>query len=123
MTLQEKLNRLKTKKINGLIVRSRLQHFESNENQQNSFFDHCKYNYEKKTIRPLLIDDKITNDESSTNFLCNRIDFFSEHKLLPVQLTWLHPGVWENIILTITPTLDGVCGMLLYIILNLFLAK
>ena len=31
---------------------------------------------------------------------------------------WLHPGIWENIILTITPTLDGVCGMLLYIILN-----
>ena len=27
-------------------------------------------------------------------------------------------GVRENIILTITPTLDGVCGMLLYIILN-----
>ena len=26
-------------------------------------FDHCKYNNEKKTIRQLLIDDKITNDE------------------------------------------------------------
>ena len=28
------------------------------------------------------------------------------------------PSVKENIILAITPTLDGVCGMLLYIILN-----
>ena len=27
-------------------------------------------------------------------------------------------SVKENIILAITPTLDGVCGMLLYIILN-----
>ena len=27
-------------------------------------------------------------------------------------------SVRENIILTITPTLDGVCGMLIYIILN-----
>ena len=29
--------------------------------------------------------------QSSTNFLCNRIDFFSERKLSPVLLTWLHP--------------------------------
>ena len=26
----------------------------------------------------------------ATRFLCNRTDFFLEHKLLPVQLTWLH---------------------------------
>ena len=27
----------------------------------------------------------------NTNFLYNRTDFFSKHKLSPVQLTWLHP--------------------------------
>ena len=26
-------------------------------------------------------------------------------------------GVWENVILTITPTFDGVCGMLFFIII------
>ena len=26
-------------------------------------------------------------------------------------------GVWENVFLTITPTFDGVCGMLFFIIL------
>ena len=62
MTLQE-LNRLRTEQINGLIVRSRLQHFESNEKSTTFFFDHCKYNYEKKTIRQSLIHDEITNDE------------------------------------------------------------
>ena len=61
--MQEELNRLRTKKINGLIVRSRLQHFESNEKSTKCFLDHCKYNYKKNTIRQLLIDDKITNDE------------------------------------------------------------
>ena len=29
-------------------------------------------------------------------------------------------GVWENIILTKTPTFDGVCGMLFFTILILF---
>ena len=29
-------------------------------------------------------------------------------------------GVWENVNLTITPTFDGVCGMLFFIILILF---
>ena len=40
-----------------------------------------------------------------TSFLFNRIDFLLDHKLLPVQLTWLHSvygkmfssGVWENV--------------------------
>ena len=54
---------------------------------------------------------------SSTNFLCNRIDFFSEYKLSPVT-DMASSSVREIIILAITPTLDGVCGMLLYIILN-----
>ena len=63
MTLQEKLNRLRTGNINGFIVRSRLQHFESNEKSTQFFFDCCKYNYEKKTIRHLLIDDKIKDND------------------------------------------------------------
>ena len=32
-------------------------------------------------------------------------------------------GVWENVFLTITPTFDGVCGMLFFIILMGFFAK
>ena len=34
-------------------------------------------------------------------------------------------GVWENVFLTITPTSDGVCGMLYFIIFDLdgFFAK
>ena len=30
-------------------------------------------------------------------------------------------GVWENVILAITPTFDGVCGMLFFIILDVIL--
>ena len=29
-------------------------------------------------------------------------------------------GVWENVVLCKTPTLDGVCGMLFFTILILF---
>ena len=32
-------------------------------------------------------------------------------------------GVWENVFLATTPTFDGVCGMLWYIILDVYIAK
>ena len=39
-----------------------------------------------------------------------------EHKLLPVLLTWLHLVYGKNIALHKTPTFDGVCRKLFYII-------
>ena len=54
---------------------------------------------------------------SNLNFLCNRIDFFQAQAFAsPTDMA--SSSVKENIILAITPTFDGVCGMLLYIILN-----
>ena len=50
-------------------------------------------------------------------FLYNRIDFLKEHKLLPIQLIWLHLVYGENIMLCKTPTFDGVYGMIFFIIL------
>ena len=58
-----------------------------------------------------------------TGFLFNRIDFLLDHKLSPVQLTWLHPVYGKIVFLTITSTFDGVCGMLCFTILNGFFAK
>ena len=66
VTLQEELNRLRTEKMNGLIVRSRLQHFEilrAIKKSTKFFFDCSKSNYKKKTITQLLIHEKIINDE------------------------------------------------------------
>ena len=40
-----------------------MQYFESNKKSTKFFFDHCKYNFKKKTIKQLLINDKITNDD------------------------------------------------------------
>ena len=49
----------------------------------------------------------------------NRIDLFLLTQAFASPTDMASSGVKENIILAITPTLDGVCGMVLYIILNL----
>ena len=49
----------------------------------------------------------------------NRIDLFLLTQPFACPTDMASSSVKENIILAITPTLDGVCGMLLYIILNL----
>ena len=48
----------------------------------------------------------------------NRIDLFLLTQAFASATDMASSSVRENIILTITPTLDGVCRMLLYIILN-----
>ena len=48
-----------------------------------------------------------------------RIDLFLLTQAFASPTDMASSSVKENIILAITPTLDGVCGMLLYIILNL----
>ena len=48
----------------------------------------------------------------------NRIDLFLLTQAFTSPTDMASSSVKENIILAITPTLDGVCGMLLYIILN-----
>ena len=47
----------------------------------------------------------------------NRIDLFLLTQAFASPTDMASSGVKENIILATTPTLDGVCGMLLYIIL------
>ena len=49
----------------------------------------------------------------------NRIDLILLTQAFAIPTDMASSSVKENVILTITPTLDGVCGMLLYIILNL----
>ena len=59
----------------------------------------------------------------STRFLYNRIDFFLRAQAFANPTDMASSGVRENITLTITPTLDGVCGMLLYNFEFYYLAK
>ena len=50
------------------------------------------------------------------NFLWNRTIFFPGTQAFASPPDMASSGVWENIILYKTPTIDGVCGMLCYII-------
>ena len=50
-------------------------------------------------------------------FLYNRTDFFLRTQAFASPTDMASSGVRENVNLTITPILDGVCGMLFYIIL------
>ena len=61
------------------------------------------------------------NIQYSTRFLYNRIDFFLRTQAFTSPTDMASSSVRENIILTITPTFDGVCGMLFYIILKFVL--
>ena len=49
----------------------------------------------------------------------NRIDLILLAQAIASPTDMASSGVKENVFLATTPTLDGVCGMLLYIILNL----
>ena len=49
----------------------------------------------------------------------NRIDLILLAQAFASPTDMASSGVKENVFLATTPTLDGVCGMLLYIILNL----
>ena len=53
----------------------------------------------------------------------NRIDLFLLTQAFASPTDMASSSVKENIILATTPTLDGVCGMLLYIILNLIVVQ
>ena len=52
-------------------------------------------------------------------FSMNRIDLILLAQAFASPTDMASSGVKENVFLATTPTLDGVCGMLLYIILNL----
>ena len=51
----------------------------------------------------------------------NRIDLILLTQAFASPTDMASSGVKENVSLATTPTLDGVCGMLLYIILNLII--
>ena len=55
----------------------------------------------------------------ATRFLYNRTDFFLRTHAFTSPTDMASSSVRENVNLTITPTYDGVCGMLFYIILVL----
>ena len=52
----------------------------------------------------------------TTGFLFNRTDFFLRTQAFTSPTDMASSGVRENVNLPITPTFDGVCGMLIYII-------
>ena len=52
----------------------------------------------------------------SSLFLYNRINFLKEHKVLLIKPIWLHL-ILENVMLSKTPTCDGVCGIICFLIL------
>ena len=57
----------------------------------------------------------------NTNFLYNRTNFFLKAQAFTSPTDMASSSVRENVFLTKTPTSDGVCGKLLYIILNFLL--
>ena len=59
------------------------------------------------------------NFNIATRFLYNRTDFFLRTQDFASPTEMASSSVRENVNLTITPTFDGVCGMLFYIILVL----
>ena len=64
------------------------------------------------------------NFNIATKFLYEQNIFFLRTQAFASPTDMTSSGVRENVNLTITPTLDGVCGMLLYIILIFcFIAK
>ena len=50
-------------------------------------------------------------------FLYNRINFLKKHKLLPMQLIWLHLVYGKMFCFARHPLFDGVCGILFFITL------